>query len=150
MKSFRLAAKTCRRFLSWLKRRAYSRLFLHRNVDHSSGPAFSIGEWYLKQYPDVAAPSSIQSDITCGMAAKEGRDPNAEVQHLGVRRYLSRRVGARGMNPFVHYVQFGLAEGRRGALRKNYAAWIDDYDRLSDEDRAAFSPCDRRATFPNR
>ena len=136
MKSFRLAAKTCRRFLSWLKRRAYSRLFLHRNVDLLERSGLFDREWYLKQYPDVAALKIDPIRHYLRYGAKEGRDPSPGFSTWGyVDTYPD--VTERGMNPFVHYVMFGLSEGR-AAVNKNYAAWIEDYDRLSDEDRRLF------------
>ena len=136
MKSFRLAANTGRRFFSWLKRRAYSRLFLHRNVDLLGRSGLFDREWYLKQYPDVAALKIDPIRHYLRYGAKEGRDPSPRFSTWGyVDTYPD--VTESGMNPFVHYVQFGLSEGR-AAVNKNYAAWIEDYDRLSDEDLRLF------------
>lgn len=93
-------------------------------------------EWYLKQYPDVADTKIDPIVHYLRYGAAEGRDPNAEFSTWG---YLDTYpdVVAHGANPFIHYIQYGKAEGR-ALLRKDYAAWIDDYDRLSDDDREVF------------
>src|SRR5687767_3932431 len=93
-------------------------------------------EWYLKQYPDVAETKMDPIKHYLRYGAAEGRDPNPDFSTWG---YLDTYpdVSAHGANPFIHYVQYGQAEGR-ALLRKDYAAWIDDYDRLSDDDRRVF------------
>ena len=68
--------------------------------------------------------------------AQEGRDPGPVFSTSG---YLETYpdVLASGVNPLLHYLKFGRAEGRV-PVRRDYAAWIEQYDQLSDEDRVVF------------
>ena len=68
--------------------------------------------------------------------AQEGRDPGPVFSTSG---YLETYpdVLASGFNPLLHYLKFGRAEGRV-PVRRDYAAWIEQYDQLSDEDRVVF------------
>ena len=50
---------------------------------------------------------------------------------------------AAGINPLIHYLKFGRAEGRM-PVRRDYAAWIEQYDRLSDDDRLVFRRASER------
>jgi O-antigen biosynthesis protein len=134
--SFTSAAKKCRRLLGRVKRRAYTLFYLRRDVEVLERSGLFDREWYLKQYPDIAALNTDPIRHYLRYGAQEGRDPNPTFSTWGyVETYPD--VTAHGMNPFVHYVKYGLAEGR-APVKKNYAAWIEDYDRLSDEDRLVF------------
>jgi GT2 family glycosyltransferase len=134
--SFTSAAKKCRRLLGRVKRRAYTLFYLRRDVEVLERSGLFDREWYLKQYPDIAALNIDPIRHYLRYGAQEGRDPNPTFSTWGyVETYPD--VTAHGMNPFVHYVKYGLAEGRV-LVKKNYAAWIEDYDRLSDKDRQVF------------
>jgi GT2 family glycosyltransferase len=134
--SFTSAAKKCRRLLSRVKRRAYSLFYLRPDVEVLERSGLFDREWYLKQYPDIAALNTDPLRHYLRYGAQEGRDPNPTFSTWGyVETYPD--VTAHGINPFVHYVKYGLAEGRV-LVKKNYADWIEDYDQLSDEDRLVF------------
>src|SRR5436190_1561052 len=92
--------------------------------------------WYLRQHPDVAEHKIDPVSHYLLSGAGEGRDPSPTFSSSG---YLETYpdVLAHGVNPLLHYVKFGCAEGRI-AVRRDYAAWIEQYDRLSEEDRIVF------------
>jgi len=133
-------AKNILRAVRYVRRkvsqRLYTLIFVHQDSAVIERSGLFDREWYLKQYPDVAETKMDPIKHYLRYGAAEGRDPNAEFSTWG---YLDTYpdVSAHGANPFIHYVQYGQAEGR-ALLRKDYAAWIDDYDRLSDEDRQVF------------
>jgi len=117
-------------------KRLYGLIYIHKDAAVIARSGLFDREWYLKQYPDVAETKIDPIKHYLRYGAAEGRDPNAE---FSTWAYLDTYpdVSAHGANPFIHYIQYGKEEGR-ALLRKDYAAWIDDYDRLSDEDRQVF------------
>src|SRR5687767_11099465 len=119
-----------------ISQRLYTLIYVHQDAAVIERSGLFDREWYLKQYPDVAETKMDPIKHYLRYGAAEGRDPNADFSTWG---YLDTYpdVSAHGANPFIHYVQYGQAEGR-ALLRKDYAAWIDDYDRLSDDDRRVF------------
>jgi len=66
-------------------------------------------EWYLRNYPDVV---EIPVDHYVRAGASEGRDPNPM---FSTKAYLKLNpdVAISGMNPLLHFVLYGAAEGRR-------------------------------------
>jgi len=72
-------------------------------------------EWYLRQYPDVAASKVDPVVHYLGHGASEGRDPGPG---FSTRLYLARNpdVSTAGINPLLHYLRYGGAEGRSGGL----------------------------------
>lgn len=72
-------------------------------------------EWYLRQYPDVAAASMDPIHHYVRHGAKEGRNPRAD---FDTWFYLVENpdVARDGVNPFRHYVEHGLRDGRAGTL----------------------------------
>jgi hypothetical protein len=72
-------------------------------------------DWYLRQYPDIAASKVDPVVHYLGYGASEGRDPGPG---FSTRGYFVRNpdVGADGMNPLVHYLRYGKAEGRSSGL----------------------------------
>lgn len=68
-------------------------------------------DWYLQQYPDVAAAgiNPLQHYMTHGW--REGRDPSPL---FDTSFYLERNpdIAAAEINPLVHFIQFGRKEGR--------------------------------------
>ena len=68
-------------------------------------------DWYLRNYPDVAAAGSDPAAHYLSIGASEGRDPGP---HFSTQGYLSRYpdVGGSGVNPLLHYLQHGRSEGR--------------------------------------
>jgi O-antigen biosynthesis protein len=128
------------RAIGYLRRkvsqRLYAVLFVRQDIEIIAQSGLFDHEWYLKQYPDIAELKIDPVKHYLRYGAAEGRDPNSEFSTWG---YLDTYpdVATHGANPFIHYIQYGKAEGR-ALLRKDYAAWIDDYDRLSDDDRAIF------------
>jgi len=92
--------------------------------------------WYLRQNPDVAQDQTDPVRHYLFSGAQEGRDPGPVFSTSG---YLETYpdVLASGVNPLLHYLKFGRAEGRV-PVRRDYAAWIEQYDQLSDEDRVVF------------
>ena len=92
--------------------------------------------WYLRQNPDVAEDKADPVRHYLFSGAREGRDPGPVFSTSG---YLETYpdVRAHGINPLLHYLKFGRAEGRV-PVRRDYAAWIEQYDQLSEEDRVVF------------
>ena len=92
--------------------------------------------WYLRQNPDVAEDKTDPVRHYLLSGAQEGRDPCRTFSTSGYLE-IYPDVRAAGLNPLLHYLKFGRAEGRV-PVRRDYAAWVEQYDRLSDEDRQAF------------
>jgi hypothetical protein len=69
------------------------------------------GDWYLRQYPDVARSRLPLYWHYWRHGAAEGRDPNP---FFDTDWYLARYPDVRehGMNPLDHYHRFGWTEGR--------------------------------------
>ena len=69
-------------------------------------------DWYVEQYPDVAAAGvdPVQHFLSTGFS--EGRNPN---RYFDGSWYAAAYpdVAAHGENPFVHYLFYGAREGRR-------------------------------------
>ncbi len=82
-------------------------------------------DWYLARNPDVAA--AVTQRVTTALdhylvnGWREGRDPSAAFDSSA---YLDRNpdVAAAGMNPLVHFIGWGLGEGRIITAADN--AWI--------------------------
>ena len=138
--------KSGRRALGFLKRRAFSFYHLKRDVEIIERSGLFDRDWYVKHYPDVAETKMDPIKHYLRYGAPEGRDPNPDFSTWGyVETYPD--VGTQRMNPFIHYLLYGRAEGRV-LVKKDYAAWIEDYDRLSDEDRVVFRRAIERMTSP--
>lgn len=71
------------------------------------------GDFYLDNYPDVAAEGWDPIMHFCRHGWKEGRNPCPE---FNVNQYLEMYadVGDADINPFVHWLVHGRAEGREG------------------------------------
>jgi hypothetical protein len=69
-------------------------------------------EWYVAEYPDVAAAGvdPVQHFLKAGFS--EGRNPN---RYFDSAWYSGTYpdVAAHGENPFVHYLFYGAREGRK-------------------------------------
>lgn len=68
-------------------------------------------DWYLAQYPEVAAAGLDPATHYLERGPAEGKDPGPR---FSTRWYLSEHpdVAASGGNPLVHYLRNGQAEGR--------------------------------------
>jgi GT2 family glycosyltransferase len=128
------------RALRFLKRkfseRSYALFYVRQDSDLIERSGLFDREWYLKQYPDVAELKMDPITHYLRYGAAEGRDPNPDFSTWGYMETYAD-VAAHGLNPFIHYVRYGQAEGR-ALLRKDYTAWIEDYDQLSEDDRLVF------------
>jgi GT2 family glycosyltransferase len=133
--SFRPAGGPWRRLLNGLNSRVRLRHLKHDRALVERSGLFDRA-WYLKQYPDVAGHSVDPVSHYLLAGAEEGRDPSLTFSTSG---YLETYpdVLAAGLNPLLHYVKFGRAEGRV-PVRRDYAAWIEQYDQVSDDDREVF------------
>ncbi len=78
--------------------------------------AFFDTDWYLAKNPDVAA--AVQQGVLSSAEAhfytygwREGRNPSAA---FDVKAYAADHpdVAAAGLNPLLHFLQYGAAEGR--------------------------------------
>ena len=69
-------------------------------------------EWYVAEYPDIAAAGvdPVQHFLNTGF--NEGRNPN---RYFDLSWYSETYpdVAAHGENPFVHYLFYGAREGRK-------------------------------------
>ncbi|GAA3712706.1 hypothetical protein GCM10022421_19970 [Oceanisphaera sediminis] len=96
-----------------LKKRAEKKRLKRKAAELAGSPLFNT-EWYLKEYPDVAADKTFSQDpalhyLTCG--GFEGRNPSP---HFNSQDYLNANpdVATAGFNPLYHYLRFGEAENR--------------------------------------
>ena len=69
-------------------------------------------DWYLSEYPDVAAAGLDPIRHFFDNGAQEGRNPNP---YFETSWYVSTNVdvAASMMNPFLHYLLYGAREGRK-------------------------------------
>ncbi len=75
------------------------------------GVRFFDREWYLKQHPDVGQAGIDPSRHYMEKGWREGRNPNP---HFDGRAYLAANPDVDPtMNPFEHFIFFGIAERRR-------------------------------------
>ncbi|MCJ2011570.1 glycosyltransferase [Methylobacterium sp. J-076] len=89
----------------------------HRSyVERSIEKFFFSNNWYLNQYPDVAATGANPAKHYLTFGAKEGRDPTS---YFSTLQYLldNPDVAASGVNPLVHFFLHGAKEGRIGVHR---------------------------------
>src|SRR3954471_11704282 len=119
-----------------LSRLTYVLFYVRRDMKLIEESGLFDREWYVQRYPDVAELKMDPIEHYLRHGAAEGRDPNPEFSTWGYAESYAD-VAAHGINPFIHYVKYGRAEGR-ALFRKDYAAWIEEYDRLSDDDRLVF------------
>jgi len=133
--SFRSAAANWDRFLDRVKSRTRARAFKHDVALLEQSGLFDAS-WYLRQNPDVAEHHADPVWHYLLSGAREGRDPGPMFSTSGYLE-IYPDVAAQGVNPLLHYVKFGRAEGRV-AVRRDYAAWMEQYDRVSNEDREIF------------
>jgi hypothetical protein len=68
-------------------------------------------DWYLEQYPDVAAAKADPARHYLAVGFREGRDPGPCFSTLGYLRAHPDVVEEH--NPLVHYEKYGWREGRR-------------------------------------
>lgn len=73
--------------------------------------------YYRRAYPDLDGFEGNLLDHYLELGWKQGRDPSAGFSTNG---YLSVNpdVMESGMNPLVHFLKYGLSEGRRGWERR--------------------------------
>ena len=108
--------------------------------DLIASSALFDADWYLKQYPDVAAAKLDPALHYLRHGAREGRDPSAL---FSTRAYLDLypSVAQSGINPLVHYLKDGQTRGltviESERPLKSYETWVAMYDTLHPEDRAA-------------
>lgn len=76
-------------------------------------------EWYLKEYPDVAAAKVDPVSHYCQYGWKEGRLPSPRFDGNDyLRRYPDVEKTQR--NPLVHWEEFGKAEGRKVNFKADF------------------------------
>ena len=68
-------------------------------------------QWYLTNYPDVAASKVDPAEHYLEFGAAEGRKPNASFDSTWYTKHYPD-IATAGINPLLHYVLFGRAEGR--------------------------------------
>jgi GT2 family glycosyltransferase len=135
--------------LQLIARMRARRDLLNRRDRIASSPLFD-GDWYLSQYPDVAGSGLAPALHYALFGAVERRNPGPR---FDAGDYFARNpdVLKAGVNPLIHYLEFGAAEGREisavGAASRppapvdsaisEYHSWIERYDTLSEDDKAA-------------
>ena len=125
------------------------RLFKWRRVIAASD--LFNAQWYLEQYPDVAAAGWDPALHYALFAATERRNPSPRFD-TGWYLDHNRDVARAGVNPLFHYLQHGIPEGRRSrcvpgfesaaaessvATTSDYSEWVERYDRVTDRDASA-------------
>lgn len=95
------------------KKRAEKKRLQQKATELAASSLFN-SDWYLAQYPDVAADKQFATNpalhyLKCG--GFEGRNPSPQ---FNSRDYLDANpdVAAAGFNPLYHYLRFGQAENR--------------------------------------
>lgn len=136
MKNFSPHATHLGRAFGHLKYRVLALVHPNRNYRTIARSGLFDRDWYLNEYPDVAAAGIDPVDHYLRHGAAGGLNPGPHFSSWG---YLDANpdVAQQGTNPFVHYLTHGCAEGRHQSKR-DYSDWIANYDVPSDEHRAAF------------
>ena len=93
-------------------------------------------DWYLAQYPDVAAVGMdpVLHFVRYGTQERRTPGPNFDA---GFYLETYPDVAASGVNPLIHYLECGRAEGRRAKPEDSYERWVREHDTLDDGDRRA-------------
>ena len=93
-------------------------------------------DWYLAQYPDVAAVGMdpVLHFVRYGTQERRSPGPNFDA---GFYLETYPDVAAGGVNPLIHYLECGRAEGRRAKPEDSYERWVREHDTLDDGDRRA-------------
>src|SRR5271166_3977217 len=147
--TFRLYARRLARLLWWTvtfqlvdRLRARRRLFETRDLIAKS--SLFDRDWYVAQYAGIAEAGCDPALHYALYGATERRNPgprfDAEVYLL---RYPD--VAEAGMNPLIHYLEHGAGEGRvitsvrKSSPSNDYQSWVECYDTIRDEDRAAIT-----------
>jgi hypothetical protein len=100
--------------MSWPFIRAYvllARMRLRRNKVLLCGPDGVDPAWYRKTYPDIG-PGLDPVEHYALFGWREGRSPNANFSSAWYRRKYSD-VAAANIDPLLHFLRQGRAEGRR-------------------------------------
>ena len=134
--------RTARRLLraAWrtvtFRRRLRERRILARQLRAITTSPLFDREWYLAQYPDVAAAGL---DPALHYLTRGGAERRLPGPSFDTGWYLDTYpdVAATGANPLLHYVEYGRAEGRQARYVDPYSQWVQEYDTLSDADRTA-------------
>jgi SAM-dependent methyltransferase len=97
--------------------------------DLIASSALFDADWYLEQYPDVAAAKLDPALHYLRYGASEGRDPSAR---FSTRAYLDlyRDVAQSRINPLVHYVKDGQLRGLTVIDSKRGMACVDRREKL--------------------
>lgn len=84
---------------------------LSKSIRRLSKAGIFDSEWYLAEYPDVAASGTDALRHFVAYGASEGRSASAL---FNTREYLVRNpdVARSGVNPLLHYFELGAKEGR--------------------------------------
>jgi hypothetical protein len=92
----------------WAKRLSVAR---HRTLRRLAASGLFDAQWYLREYPDVAASGLSPAEHYLEEGYLRGYRPNPL---FDTRWYLERYEDVRraGMNPLVHYLHYGCREGR--------------------------------------
>jgi glycosyltransferase involved in cell wall biosynthesis/F0F1-type ATP synthase membrane subunit b/b' len=83
----------------------------HTQAHRVAASAFFDRDWYLAQYPDVAADGMDAALHYVRYGGPEGRSPGPKFD-AGWYLTTYRDVAAHGANPLLHYLEFGMREGR--------------------------------------
>lgn len=86
--------------------------------------------WYTETYPDVGRDKLLALKHFCDIGVWEERDPGPG---FSTSWYLQQYPDIRGMNPLLHYIDYGIREGRssrppRGALDSLQRGYSSIYD----------------------
>ena len=81
------------------------------DVESIAASEFFDRDWYLCNYPDVAAAGIDPAAHYLSTGAAEGRDPGPRFCTEAYKRRYPEAV-AMGLNPLLHYLQQGMSEGR--------------------------------------
>ncbi len=92
------------RLLRWLKTR--------RDIDLIEKSDFFEPAWYAENNLDVQAQGAALAKHFVLFGGKEGRAPGP---NFSARHYFAKNpdVAASGINPLIHYLRLGKAEGRK-------------------------------------
>jgi glycosyltransferase involved in cell wall biosynthesis len=140
-----------------LPQRLSARRALFRVRDEIAASALFDSAWYSSQYPDVAD-AGWEPALHYALFGPSERRLNPGPQ-FDASWYLENNadVAKSGMNPLCHYLRYGVSEKRSiravgapdpeptpdpqpeesAAPSRDYGTWVEQYDTLTEEDKAA-------------
>jgi len=112
---------------------------LPTGADPAATAVFNSGffdsRWYYERYPDLGSISNLLEHFAhSGMP--EGRDPGPNFSSTLYRIFYAEHLEP-GESAFAHYLRKGQSLGLRPMSANSYSSWLECFETLDEEDRAA-------------